>query len=263
MTITSNISTITVTPQPDDGYTLLLYDDFDGATLDRTIWTTPDGHWYSWKNMDARANNVTVGKVDGYGCAIMKVNKTGYSEYTDNTKEPYNRAYEGCLLENSTKTFKYGKVEVRMKTASADMCDTYFNLWPYIPSKWPPEVTFVETSGGKLHEILYAQHFLRNGVHLQYNAKLLDIDETQWHVYKTVVTKDTIVIYVDNIKKCCYINTNESPDQIWKLSSGIFVGVCKDVAPIAWSLSAMGGCPRNKTFPQYTYVDYIKIYQKD
>lgn len=225
---------------PSDGYTLILEDDFNGSTIDTNKWNVPNGNW-QWPATDLDSNNVSVSN----GMVRMKISQS-----------PTGKPYRGCIIENTTKTIQYGKCEVRARVPPSDSgIVSYILLWPADQS-WPPEIDFVETSGANANTIIFTQHWGNEPNHPQKSYWLKNINVTRFRRYVVEVTNTSIKWYVENdlgILELITTQTNNSSNQEWIFSAGIWAGNCD---------GGYGGCPSG-SFPKYMDIDYIRLYTKN
>ncbi|CAH2604129.1 Family 16 glycosylhydrolase [Rhodovastum atsumiense] len=172
------------------GLRQVLFDGFDGGSLDRSNWGTvyEGGNLYHngafrWAPGELAVGNgkLTIGLDKGHD-GIW--NTSGVST------APWAGAPggTGCSI-------TYGRVEIRAKVSQElDGTGPVFLLWPTPPHTWPPEIDILETPRG---DGMSTVHWAGASGEDQYRPHQFDIDYSQWHTYTTDWTPGKISFYVD------------------------------------------------------------------
>eukprot|EP01121_Diplochlamys_sp_Union-15-3_P014334 TRINITY_DN4554_c0_g1_i1.p1 TRINITY_DN4554_c0_g1~~TRINITY_DN4554_c0_g1_i1.p1 ORF type:complete len:255 (-),score=34.03 TRINITY_DN4554_c0_g1_i1:16-780(-) len=228
-------------------WVLIWSDDFDGTKLDTTKWSTLD--------QNSPRNN----ELEYYTSEDVYVENSNL--VLRSQKRPYKGAQYTSGLVNSTGKFShtYGRWEVRAKLPYGD------GLWPahwLLPenSCWPVngEIDIMENLGQDVHSIYGHVHVgERCDQEISQGAAYVktNIDFSQdYHIYEVEWTSTYIKFFVDGVN---YVTaTNEG---------GKYPIPSK---PMYWILNtAIGGSwpkPPDSTtkWPQYHYIDYVKVWQQ-
>lgn len=159
--------------------TLLGSDDFNGTTIDTTLWAVYDGvnessgeHW--------NAAQCTVG-ANGLNLNASPLGLTGVAGKTQ---------------------FVYGTFEVRARfSPSLDtMLNPVFLFWPQLDASWPAagEIDFVECYDPTRQTYQSWNHYATTAdVAGADYAGSHKVDMTQWHVYRVEWTPKLLVLKVD------------------------------------------------------------------
>jgi beta-glucanase (GH16 family) len=266
-----------------DGYQLVWQDNFDGKGLDQKHNWTIDMNGNGGGNKELqyyRRENISVGKepISGESCLILTAKRQNY------LSKPFT---SGRLSTQNKMTFKYGKVEARIKIPK-----TANGLWPafwmlgfdHTETNWPKcgEIDIVEMGkkkgidkgvqdryfNGACHwgESWNGGHYPNKGISTANDYSLQD----GFHTYTMFWTPDSIKMYLDlekfpNVKPYYEIpiTGEELPNEtsryfrkpfylIFNLAvGGTFSQIFdkKDITALNCGDAKM-------------YVDYVKLYQK-
>ncbi len=221
---------------------LVFADEFDGKTINEKVWTRlgdypRKGAW--WIKSQAYLN--------GKGHLVLKFDKEANGRYVS-----------GGLSSEGKYTFKYGYVEVRMKN-------------PTQPGHWPgawlftqsvnkvgndgrdgTEVDIVEAPWRKIDKISHGLHWDGYGPDHQVRSHtpiIKGINEG-WHTYGVDWSEDGYIFFVDG-------------KETWRTDAGgssrvpLHLLLTDEMTPGGgWA-----GSPENSTWPDYTYFDYIRVWQ--
>jgi beta-glucanase (GH16 family) len=250
-------------------YNLVWEDNFNGTTLDSSIWNIEQriGVWNTGENQELehyRKENVTVGD-DGSGnnCLILTAKKEDFNGYGFTS---------GRVNTKGKLSFKYGKIEARIK-----MPDLANGLWPafwtlgYTDKVWPycGEIDILEmghsqgiSAGTQNKYIGAACHWETNGQDLPYYTNYtasVNLNE-DYHQYTLIWSFAKVEIYLDNASTPYFVmNTGNGTDLeeyrdypeylLFNLAVGGSLPGITDTASITAPL------------PGSMYIDYVKVYQ--
>lgn len=233
-------------------------DNFNGTSLDNSKWThqTGTGSQYGlwgWGNGELqyyRAENTSVN--GGTAKITVKEEAYGGQEYTSSRFTTDNKY-----------TFRYGKVQARIKTVKGQA------LWPafwLLPSggSWPcdGEIDIMEQGGGVggTNETTGAAHL--GSCPGSSTWKSFDVTNPSggsyadnFHIYEIQWMKDKIEWYVDD-KKVFQVTPEDYPGKVWPFNKGDWY--------ILINLAIDRAGPSNSTvFPSVMEVDWVKVYELD
>ncbi len=251
---------LTFTQAFGQGYKLVWSDEFNGTTLDQSIWSYEIGNGGNgWGNSEleyytSRIQNCSVAN----GVLTITAQKESYDGFN----------YTSARIKTQDKfSFQYGKIEARMKLPYGK------GMWPAfwmlgedisIPSVgWPAcgENDIMEMIGGIGSPLSDATvygtlHWSQNGNNASSgnhyslsSGKFAD----DFHLFGVIWTAQTIQFYVDNT---VYFPVNISSTAFSAFRNKFF---------IILNLAVGGGWPGNPdnstVFPQTMQVDYVRVYQ--
>lgn len=236
-------------PGPKEGKWKLVWRD-DFRRFDESKWYKQDG-----------ASNIN-GELEYYAPDDVYV-EGGNLVLRSQQRELGGRSYtSGEVLTRDKFTTLYGRVQVRMKLPRGKgiwpaawmlkpECDG-LNGCPF----WPPEIDILEHVGEQttvyqtLHTGKYYHARWPDNVSQTFASSVSDVSE-HWHVYEVVWDPNYIQFYIDGVPTG-RIESSEQliPDEPLGLILNTAVG------------GYWPGYPDETTvFPQYTYIDYVKVYQ--
>jgi len=240
-------------PSSYPGYSLVWSDEFNGNSLDPSVWNFETGN-NGWgnnelENYTSRANNATLQN----GKLVIHALKENYggSSYTS-----------ARLTTQGKKEFTYGRIDIRAILPQGK------GIWPALwmlgsninTAGWPAcgETDIMELLGqeptkvyGTLHYGTLADHGQRGGNFVLNTGKFSD----QFHVFTLEWQQDQVKLFVDTT---LYLTVNKT-----------------DVIPYTYPFNApfffifnvavggdWPGSPDGTTyFPQWMIVDYVRVYQ--
>lgn len=245
----------------EETWNLVWSDEFNGTSLDTNTWNYEigNGNW-GWGNGEKQYYTNSEKNVEVSG-GTLKIHalkeRMGNQNYTS-----------GRITTKGKKTFKYGKIEARMKLPS------FSRSWPAF---W-----MLGTNGGwpkcgeiDIMEAINTENFTHGHVHwytegASYTGHAdagkssegvvpADFDRTQWHTYGIEWDKKSLKWYVDGL---VFNTMNISSSDFDELRSNYF---------ILFNLAIGGQWPGldeegidNSAFPTRSTmeVDYVRVYQK-
>ena len=235
-------------------YQLAWSDEFTSPQIDQTTWTFETGG-NGWGNEElqfytARDTNAFIQD----GKLIIQALKENYSgkNYTS-----------ARLITKDKKSFKYGKIEARIKLPYGQ------GLWPafwmlgqnYNSVGWPAcgEIDIMELIGGAVNRdntVYGTLHWDNNGQYASYggsNKLSSGIFADDFHLFTIEWTPKLIKWFVDNKQ---YHVTDISPSGLSEFQQQYFI-ILNVAVGGTWP-----GSPDNTTvFPQRMEIDYVRVFQ--
>ena len=179
-------------------FTPLWQDDFNGSTLDRTVWGV-----YSNITGSAHRTADNISVHDGMVTLQTKYDPT-HGFWT---------AAGMSATRNKALTQTYGEYEMRIRSSAGDSRVVAL-LWP--TKGWPPEIDFMEMGGQKTQGTRQTNtqtvHYGKSNsmIHTQYNA-----DMTQWHTVGVQWTPGHVNYLLDGVVMTSVSSPNVSNQPMW------------------------------------------------
>ena len=229
-------------------------DEFNGSSLNSTVWTheTGTGSQYGlwgWGNGESQyyqSQNTTVS--NGTAKIVAKQQNVGGMNYTSSR-----------IKTDGKFTFKYGKVQARMKTVEGE------GFWPafwLLPSGggWPcdGEIDIMEqwAHNGDVNVTTGAAHAGTCGegsTYRSFNHSMAGSYADDFHIYEVRWYPDYIAWYVDD-QKVFQITPADYPNDRWPFNDKNWY--------IILNLAITGSGPNNNTqFPSQIEIDWVRVYQ--
>ena len=229
-------------------------DEFTGSSLNSSIWTheTGTGSQYGlwgWGNGESqyyRSQNTTVS--NGTAKIVAKQQSFGGMNYTSSR-----------IKTDGKFTFKYGKVQARMKTVEGE------GFWPafwLLPSGggWPcdGEIDIMEqwAHDGDVNVTTGAAHVGAcpgGSTYKHFNHSMAGSYADDFHIYEVRWYPDYIAWYVDE-QKVFQITPADYPNDRWPFNDNNWY--------LILNLAITGNGPNNNTqFPSQIEVDWVRVYQ--
>lgn len=240
-------------------------DEFNGSSVDRTIWSNqifPAGHFNNeWEAYTASPNNFYITNISGESYLTIKAiwdsNSIASGHYTS-----------ARIITGFNKYFKFGKISARMKLPYGQgiwpafwMLGTNINELPGGTVAWPTcgEVDIMEMVGGgagrdnKIYGTIHGPGYSGgNGIGGNITLSSGNFSDA-FHVFEVVWSNNYIHWFLDgtNYKS---VNSSQVPGT-WVYNQPFY---------IIFNLAVGGdwpGSPNSSTqFPQYMYVDWLRVY---
>ncbi|WP_430122144.1 RICIN domain-containing protein [Paenibacillus solani] len=237
-------------PSANAAYSLVWSDEFDGTTINANNWVFEIGNGSGgWGNNElqyytSRTDNARIEN----GNLVIEAKRESYGgmNYTS-----------ARLKTQGKKSFKYGKIEARMKLPKGQ------GLWPAFwmlgadigTVGWPRsgEIDIMEHVNNENNTHGYI-HWDDNG-HASYGGPSHSVDVTQYHNYSIEWTPSAIKWFVDGV-------------QFWEANIANNINSTEEFHKEHFLLLNMAvggnwpGSPNASTsFPAKMYVDYVRVYQ--
>lgn len=246
---------------PGDDWKMIWSDEFSQKTLDETKWNRqvePAGRFNEeWQRYTKSIDNAYIENNELVIKAIHESNEHGMNQYTS------------ARLNTAGKfTFKYGKVAARMKLPKTE------GIWPAFwmlganidenggDTPWPfcGEIDILELYGSRDPAVVEANiHFAnKKGKHDQMGSKSYVLKEgifaDDYHIFELEWTEEKVSWFV-NGKLYAYFSIEE--DQFEMFHKEFFF-----LLNIAVGGTYSGRPDETSKFPEYMYIDWIRVYQK-
>ena len=237
-------------------------DEFNGTVLDEVVWSkVNDGNPANGEIQfyTPRAENILVSD----GTLKLIARKETYTGQGPWMTQPVTREYTSGKIESQgKKTFKYGKIEARMKLPRAKgswpafwmLGENFFNSgigWPLCG-----EIDIMEHSqvldniSGTVHSQAY------NNISQVTSSYIINNYDTSFHVYGMIWTTDQISFYVDDNTYFSVSKANLGNSQVqWPFDQPFWL-ILNDAVGGAW-----GGTPDDTLYPLTTEIDFVRVYQ--
>jgi beta-glucanase (GH16 family) len=249
------------TYQPGDGWNLVWSDEFNGDSIDPNNWNFQvveagrfNEEWQRYTNSDKNAfieNNCLVIK------AIHESDKHGIDQYTSARLNTANK-----------QSWKYGKIAARIKLPEGE------GIWPAFwmlganisenggDTPWPQsgEIDILELYGSKDDGVIEANiHYADSSdSHGMMGAVSYKLPEGKFsdafHVFELEWNAEKISWYVDGQE---FASTSITADYLTEFHKEFFI-----LLNIAVGGTWAGRPDETTNFPQYMYVDWIRVYQE-
>ena len=236
-----------------DGYELVFEDHFNGNQLDTARWSIPprgNSTWSRWISKDKRAIEIKKGKLT---CRALPNKDRSQDSATMLT---------GAIWTKDKFAFKYGRVEVRMRT----------NLQPgNFPAAWmgrqwgkgnvPPygEIDIVEMVGNdrKARHAFHTEHTTKTSKHGIKNSFMEQVEVNKWHIYAIEWTPEYIHWSVDGkITGRHHKPKTGNVQNEWTFDVPFYLLLNQSIMHGVYGIKA----DLDKTYE--TQFDWIKVYQK-
>ena len=236
-----------------DGYELVFEDHFNGNQLDTARWSIPprgNSTWSRWISKDKRVVEIKKGKLT---CRAIPNKDRSRDSATMLT---------GAIWTKDKFAFKYGRVEVRMRT----------NLQPgNFPAAWmgrqwgkgnvPPygEIDIVEMVGNdrKARHAFHTEYTTKTPKHGIKNSFMEQVEVNKWHIYAIEWTPEYIHWSVDGkITGRHHKPKTGNVQNEWTFDVPFYLLLNQSIMHGVYGIKA----DLDKTYE--TQFDWIKVYQK-
>lgn len=241
-------SFISLPGQAPSSYTLIWNDEFNGKELNNSKWTIENRHPQS------RSEELEIYIPDEVyienGDLVLRSQKKNYNEYNYTS---------GSVISRDLFFQKYGMFEIRAKLPKGKGIWSAFWLAPNDPV-WPPEIDVFEMLGHDTRKIYMSNHWkCENPIKAtascfyqsEYTISDLNLPDfsSEYHTF-AIIWEPGLIRWI--------IDGNE------RSRSTLFV---PDIPMYLYLNTAVGGnWPGNPdsttVFPQYYYIDYVRVYEK-
>jgi beta-glucanase (GH16 family) len=220
---------------------LRFHDEFNGATLDRTKWSTT----YPWGARTNAGNHELEYYTDNafqLAEGVLRIraapHRTQGFKYTS-----------GIITSYSSFNLKYGYVEVRAKVPQGR------GLWPAVwlaphDESWPPEIDILEVQGNRTTANEMSNHYRKSSGPTQTDHEWMGPDFSKgFHTFGLEWSPKQLTWYIDGLER---FRTNVAIP-----SKPMYV-----IANLAVGGNWVGPPNAKTTFPSYLQIAYIRIYQR-
>ena len=225
----------------ESGWTLVWSDEFNGTTLDSTKWLNPttDNSCDGYTQQSVQADDTYL---DGKGLLVIRAQS---------------RASGGCgpmhLTAGQISTVgrfaqAYGKFEFRAQMPSGGG-GIWPALWLYpIGVSWPPEIDVLEMTSD-MSTAYMTYHWGTEQNHMQSGQSYTNSSlSTGFHTYAVEWDPGLINWYIDG----ALVRSAFTGPDVTSMPMGILI----DIYLGGWAGAV------SASFPQYMYVDYVRVYKR-
>ena len=246
---------------PDSDWSLVWSDEFNSGSIDENNWNFQvveagrfNNEWQRYTNSNANAyveNDCLVIK------AIHEGGNHGMDQYTSARLNTANR-----------QTWRYGKISARIKLPQGNGIWPAFWMWGANidenggDTPWPQsgEIDILELYGSRDNGVVEANiHYAdESGSHAMMGAVAFKLDEgifaDDFHIFELEWNENSISWFVDGKQ---FASTSITAEELSEFHEEFFI-----LLNIAVGGAHAGRPDSNTIFPQYMYIDWIRVYQK-
>lgn len=231
------------TTQPN--YTLIWSDEFNGTSIDNTVWNMETGS-LNVNNEDEYYQTANATVANGNLVITAKREQVGNFPYTSARMNTLNKV-----------SAQYGRIEARIKLpVGLGLWPAFWMMGTNLPSvSWPTcgEIDIMEHVNA--NNTIYGTMHWNSGGHVQYGKTTDIVNPGDYHIYAVDWDKNSIRWYVDNT---LYVTAD--------ISNGINnTGAFQLPFFIILNLAVGGDFPGQNidtsVFPASMYVDYVRVYK--
>ena len=238
-----------------DEYEIVFEDEFNGGELDSAHWSIPprgNSTWSRWISAHSEVLQIRNGSLV---CRAIP-NKDRLQDTAT--------MLTGAIWSKDKLSFKYGKVEVRMKTNLQK--GNFPAAWmgrQWGPGYVPPygEIDIVEMVGDKkeARHAFHTEYTTKTKKHGIKNSFITPVNVNKWHVYSIEWTPDYIFWYVDNV--CTGRHYKSAADGVesqnsWTFDVPFYLLLNQSIMHGVYGIKA----DFKKTYE--THFDWVRVYQK-
>lgn len=243
----------------DDGkYTLVFSDEFNqknGSLPDSTIWSCPPRSNAGWNRWIAKSPKLTYINKGKLICRAIPNNDL----QTDTAA-----MLTGGIFSRKKFEFRYGKIEVRMRTnlLVGNFPAAWLRTWATPQQPLYSEIDIMEAFGNRKlsYHTVHSQLTTSRKDHGEQNWFKYDCDVTKWHVYGVIWDERSIVWTVDGKKVGEYLKSADPAllaEGQWSFDYPLFIVLNQSV----------GGGGYDYFMPQTdkvyeTQFDWVRVYQR-
>ncbi len=233
-------------------YELVWSDEFNGSSLDTSKWTAVANCTDHW-NEEQQCYTADAVSVSG-GNLIIKSERRklgGYNFTSGSVKSDGSTFINGKITTGSSKyTVKYGKIEFRARLPAGGQ-----GIWPALwmippPYSNPPELEIVEAFSDT--STIYTNYWYNESGKMKQApvSYKLSSSSTAFHIFAVEWEPGVLRWYTDGVLKRTLTSSIVTDIPMFIIMNTALGG--KGTGPVASSTS----------FPQYFYIDYVRVYQK-
>ena len=249
------------TYQPGTEWTLLWSDEFKGETIDAKNWNFQVVHAGRFNDEWQRYTNSSENAYIDNDCLVIKAVHESDTHGMDQ--------YSSARLHTANKqTWKYGKIAARIQLPhGAGIWPAFWMLGANIDENggdtpWPQsgEIDILELYGSKDDAVIEVNlHYAdRSGSHASLGAESFELERGKFadgfHVFELEWDANRIAWSVDGEQ---FASTSISSDELSEFHNEFFM-----LLNVAVGGRHAGRPDNTSRFPQYLYVDWVRVYQK-
>lgn len=239
-------------------YELVFSDEFnqpDGSLPDSAKWSCPprsNAGWNRWVSDSSAVAYIKNGKLV---CKAIP-NKSLSADTA--------QMLTGAVFTRNKFEFRYGKIEVRMKTnlSTGNFPAAWLRTWPTPKQPLYSEVDIMETFGSRKisSHTAHSQLTTSRKAHGQRNTFNYSCNVTKWHVYGVIWTERCIIWTVDGLKVGEY-RKSEDPSLLaegqWSFDYPLFIVLNQSVGTGGYDYFMP---MTDKVYE--TQFDWVRVYQR-
>ena len=212
LTVCLSADTVGKTDKYVDGhhYELVFSDEFnlpDGSRPDTAVWRCPPRSNAGWNRWVADSSEVVFIKDGKLVCRAIP----NRSQAADTAQ-----MLTGAVFTRGLKEFRYGKVEVRMRTNMkvGNWPAAWLRTWPTAKQPLYSEIDIMEVFGNRniSSHTAHSELTTSSKNHGQRNTFNYPVKVSKWHVYGVIWDEKSIVWTVDGVKVHEYLKSNNKDD---------------------------------------------------
>jgi beta-glucanase (GH16 family) len=229
------------------GWNLVWQDEFDGPSIDSSKWRVEDLHLN--KNSELQYYTPQDVYIEN-GKLVLRSQARSFWGYDDNGAWRHFDYTSGLVETKNLFATKYGRIEVRAKLPGTQ------GIWPahWMMSpggQWPPEIDIMEIVGHETNRIWMSHHWGVWPSVQTFTQNWAGPDFTQdFHTFAIEWWPDRITWFVDGVARAAHMS-NIPQEPLYIILNTAVGG--------SWP-----GNPDGTTvFPQYHFIDYVRVYAPD
>jgi len=233
-----------------EGWKLVWTEDFDGPSIDTTVWTRVPPGLTDWDDMMSLREDLAYIK-DGELVLLGKVGDPAAGDTTPFVTAGY--------ISKGKKSFAMGRYEIKARYSSAN------GFWPALwlmPDKELPQPEYAEID---IMEHLNFDDFAYQTVHSRFtlnsgevppHSGRVAIDPHDWNIYSAEIYRDSVCLYTNGIKSLAYKRMEGVPYQFpWPDCPFYFI-LSNQIGGV-W----VGDVNAPEQLPSELRIDWIKVYE--
>ena len=242
----------------EDDYELIFSDEFnqsDGSVPNPKYWTCPPRSNSGWSRWISNSPQVTFIRKGALVCRAIP----NPSLDTDTAK-----MLTGAIFTKDKFEFRYGKVEVRMKTnlRRGNFPAAWLRTWASKQQPLYSEIDIVETFGNRKSaaHTVHSELTQKNPKHKEKNVFRTPCNVSKWHIYGLEWSSDKIVWTIDGQQVGEYKKTNDKQLLVagqWSFDYPLFIILNQSVGSGGYDFFM----PQTHKIYE-TQFDWIRVYKK-
>lgn len=251
--------------EPKKEYVLVWQDEFDDKPNADGTYPMPSDEWWFETGNSGWGNNEPQYYVDREhdGLRVTEIIDGNLVITAHKLTTPLEGAPYISARMNTSKSWKYGKFEMRAKLPGGKGTWSAFWMMPKNYQAWPQdgEIDIMEYVG-------YDPNVIHASVHTEsYNHKIgtqktatkkISNVETEYHVYAVEWTENSIIGLIDDVPYFTFVNDKKGDKNTWPFNNEFYL---KLNLAIGGDWGGAQGIDET-IFPAKYYIDYVRVYQK-
>lgn len=246
-------------------YVLVWQDEFNNEVKSDGTYPLPSDEWWFETGNSGWGNNEPQYYVDREykGLRVAEIVDGNLVITAHKLDAPLNGAPYISARMNTTKSWKYGKFEMRAKLPGGKGTWAAFWMLPKNFKSWPldGEIDIMEYVGydpGVVHASVHTESYNHKiGTQKTNKRKVSDV-ETDYHVYTVEWTEDVVIGYIDGVSYFSFTNDKKGDKKTWPFDQEFYL---KLNLAIGGDWGGAKGIDET-VFPSKYYIDYVRVYQQ-